>query len=136
MSHNKQNTLKKIELITAEESMYSSWMRNMIILVTAGFAIYNLKDSFKKDMFKIHKKMTIHITELVSLSLILCGLILGIASLFSYYRKVKAITNMNSKDLEYFYFNDRILDNVCMGVTAVYGVVMLLITLYYLFNKI
>ena len=136
MSVNKGADLKKIQLITAEESMYSSWMRNMIILVTAGFAIYNLKDSFKNDMFRIHKKITIHITELVSLSLILCGLILGITALFSYYRKVKAITNMNSNELEYFYFNDRILDNVCVGVTVVYGAVMLLITLYYIFNKI
>ena len=119
---------KMISLINSSESTYSSWMRNMIILVGAGIAVHGIKDHPKlaKKIF-LTENIKIDTFEIVSILLIIAGSVLGIFTLNSYIRKVNAARNMNYNEIYNTHFNTRVIEKVSSFVTLIYILVLFVI---------
>tara|TARA_B100001250_G_C19557416_1_gene681781 strand:- start:175 stop:606 length:432 start_codon:yes stop_codon:yes gene_type:complete len=120
---NKDKTQKHhfhiINLINQTESIYASWLRNMIIIIGAGITLYKMKDSFKLHNFYIN---------LISYVLIIGGSLLGIITYITYNRRISAIkelseySNVNTKNDNIFdiFLNDRYIWLLTLFINIIY----------------
>ena len=92
MDNNHTINSKNISLINTAESIYSSWMRNMIILVGAGITLYSFSNKSQYN-------------AIVSFFLIINGIILGTYQLFNYKQITTACMNNNEEELQNIYKN-------------------------------
>ena len=123
INYKSPDILKMMDFINLAESTYSSWMRNMIIIVGAGIAVHKLHGCGKVknlNIYIIGKKYKINAIGVMSIMLVIGGLILGILTLYTYHMKIIAARNIDYEELYNIYFKNKIIGTMSVLITIIY----------------
>ena len=112
--NSKIDNLVKIHLADNAENIYSSWFRNMIILISAGLFLLN----FNKNIY----------SRILSIILIISGIITGIISTYLYMKKIKLFNNDEISKVLKIKLNNYSIQITSIIILFIYTIVLIYLT--------
>ena len=112
--NSKIDNLVKIHLADNAENIYSSWYRNMIILISAGLFILN----FNNNIY----------SKILSIILIILGIITGIVSTYLYMKKLELFKNNKIAKVLEIKLKNNLIQITSIIILFIYTIILIYLT--------